>query len=165
VDTNAYGFASGKEFVNAAQLSSGGGVVAFDCSDSDLVMDDSNNRSDVFVRELSSGTLELISGRDAALPSGTPAAVAFGPLLSASADGRFVAFGGSPGALVSGCTNPYRAIIVRDLSMGTNLLASVDTNGLATLDRNALDPCLSSDGRFVAFSTSASNLVLVVIRS
>ena len=55
-------------------------------------------------------------------------------------------------------TNGYRDVFVRDLVAGTNILVSVNTNGIAG-DGMSTDPAISGDGRYVAFSSSADNLV------
>jgi hypothetical protein len=55
-------------------------------------------------------------------------------------------------------TQMVRNVFVRDLMWGTNLLVSVSTNGLPA-DGISFDPVISGDGRFVAFTSSADNLV------
>ena len=59
------------------------------------------------------------------------------------------------------CTTPAGStsgnVIVRDLTTGTNELASIGTDGLA--GAGATFPNLSRSGRYVAFSGSASTLV------
>ena len=77
---------------------------------------------------------------------------------SISADGRFVAFLSSASNLVSGDTNGTSDIFVRDTQSNTTSRVSVDTAGAqANSDSGALS--ISADGRYVAFSSSASNLV------
>ena len=77
---------------------------------------------------------------------------------SVSTDGRYVAFASEANNLVTGDTNGFRDIFVRDLLLGTNLLASVATNG-AGADNLSTEPAISGNGRYVAFTSSADNLV------
>ena len=53
-------------------------------------------------------------------------------------------------------------VFVRDLLIGTNFLVSADTNGLPAVVPSG-EPSISGDGRFVVFSSYASNLVAGVL--
>ena len=77
---------------------------------------------------------------------------------SISVDGRFVAFTSYATNLVTGDTNGERDVFVRDRQSGTTERISVDSSGLQA---NGFSECpaISADGRFVAFSSNASNLV------
>jgi Tol biopolymer transport system component len=159
VDANSNGVAAAKDFLNAPSFADGGRLVAFDSTDADLVPNDRNLAYDVFVRDLTTETTELISMHDPGLASQTPAGIGFDAQVAVSADGRYVAFASFPGTMLANNTNPYRAVFVRDLQSTSNLLVSVDTNGLAS-DGMSLSPAISGDGRWVAFSSLADNLVI-----
>ena len=77
---------------------------------------------------------------------------------SISADGRFVAFTSNASNIVPGDTNIARGIFVRDRLTNTTTRVSVDSPGN---QGNILSsrPSISADGRFVAFSSNASNIV------
>ncbi|QQR76161.1 MAG: PD40 domain-containing protein [Holophagales bacterium] len=77
---------------------------------------------------------------------------------SISSDGRFVAFASDASNLVEADTNGTTDVFVRDRETGTTSRVSVSSNGV---EGNALSysPSVSVDGRFVAFSSDASNLV------
>ena len=75
-----------------------------------------------------------------------------------SSDGRFVAFGSYASNLVPGDTNDILDVFVRDRQTGTTQRASVSSSG-AQANRERESPSISSDGRFVAFDSNASNLV------
>jgi Tol biopolymer transport system component len=77
---------------------------------------------------------------------------------SLSSDGRFVAFDSEASNLVRDDTNSSQDIFVHDRSTGVTERVSVATDG-GEANSGALDPSVSSDGRFVAFHSSASNLV------
>jgi Tol biopolymer transport system component len=149
-----------KDFLNAPQLTPGGQFVAFDCTDADLVPNDSNHASDVFVCDLSSDMSELVSRRLDSLPSAAATGTSSGPVLSVSSNGYYIAFTSNAGDLVPGYTNNQRGAFVRDLLNQTNLLVSADTNGLAGADGMSAEPTISGDGRYVAFTSSADNLTM-----
>ncbi|KAB8332682.1 hypothetical protein SD80_019140 [Scytonema tolypothrichoides VB-61278] len=133
-------------------ISADGRFVAFE-SNARLVAGDTNNTNDIFVRDLQTGTTTLVSVANDATQgnsgSSTPAI---------SADGRFVAFLSNADNLVAGDTNNTNDIFVRDLLTGTTTLVSVTENGTQG-NNSSFTPAISADGRFVAFSSSASNLV------
>jgi Tol biopolymer transport system component len=75
-----------------------------------------------------------------------------------SGDGRYVAFSSDAANLVPGDTNDATDVFVRDLRTGRTTRASVDSRGRQA-DRGSTLPALSADGRFVAFESTATNLV------
>jgi Tol biopolymer transport system component len=75
-----------------------------------------------------------------------------------SADGRYVAFYSDASNLVDGDTNGVRDVFVRDQGTRTTTRASVDSTG-AQGNGHSFAPAISNDGRLVAFSSNASNLV------
>jgi Tol biopolymer transport system component len=75
-----------------------------------------------------------------------------------SGDGRYVAFASEADNLVAGDTNKFRDVFVRDLATNTSMLVSVGPGGVQGNGVSS-EPSLSSDGRFVAFSSTATNLV------
>ena len=77
---------------------------------------------------------------------------------SMSADGRFVAFEADARNLVANKTLPYTDIFVRDRATGTTTRVSEAPDGSEANGRSE-SPALSADGRYVAFSSEASNLV------
>jgi cold shock CspA family protein len=77
-----------------------------------------------------------------------------------SADGRFVAFESHASNLVAGDSNATVDIFVYDRSTGTTERVSVDSSG-AEGDGGSFGPlAISADGRFVAFASHATNLVV-----
>jgi Tol biopolymer transport system component len=78
--------------------------------------------------------------------------------LSISDDGRYVAFDSDAPNLVAGDTNGARDVFVRDRIAGTTERISVDSNGVQGNADSAF-PSISADGRYVAFASTASNLV------
>lgn len=138
-------------------LSADGQLAAFESSDPKLAGRDSNRNLDVFVRNIGGNTTELISARAAALPANSPNAPNTLSLFSVSSDGRYVAFSTEADNVIANDTNASRDIVVRDLLLGTNLLVSANTNNLPA-NNFSTDPAISGDGRFVAFTSVASDL-------
>ena len=138
-------------------ISADGRFVTFDSDASNLVPGDTNNSTDIFVRDLSTNAITLVSvgssgerGNDNSFNS------------SISANGRFVAFHSKATNLVPGDTNNSRDIFVRDLLTNTTTLISVSSSGeRGNGDSfNLLSPgAISADGRFVGFESAATNLV------
>jgi hypothetical protein len=145
--------------ITVPQMSADGRYVVFEAPDGSLVPNDRNHDDDVFLRDVVSGTSELISARDATLPTLTPNGANWLSAYSLSTDGRYVAFASEADNLVPRDTNGYRDVFVHDLVAGTNALVSVAANG-AGANGPSTDSAVSGDGRYVAFTSSATNLVL-----
>ena len=158
VDVNTTGIGTSLSPSTAPRLSADGGVVAFEGPDSNLVPDDRNRAYDVFVRDLSVQSAELISARDPALPTRTPNGMSTLASSCVSSDGRVIVFSSEADNLVANDTNRVRDIFIRDSFRGTNALVSIATNGGAA-DNISSQPAISADGRYVAFASSADNLV------
>src|SRR6266508_1421320 len=85
------------------------------------------------------------------------------PRTSISADGRYAAFASSASTLVAGDTNGVRDVFVRDAVSGSTSRVSLGGSGAQGNKASGSGgeaPSLSEDGRYVAFSSSASNLVV-----
>jgi Tol biopolymer transport system component len=122
-------------------ISAHGRFVAFD------------SRLDVFVRDRRTGKTTRVTVGASTSPA---TRVSFNP--SISADGRFVAFESEATNLVAGDTNNQRDVFVRDRKTHETERVSVGPAGVqANYDSGA--PSISADGRFVAFGSSATNLV------
>jgi Tol biopolymer transport system component len=133
-------------------VSARGRYVVFGSSATDLVRGDVNGQYDVFVRDIVGGRTMLVS-----VGVGGVQGNADSRQGSISADGRYVAFNSFASNLVPGDDNGAPDVFVRDLWRHRTVLASTGVGGIA--DLGALSPELSADGRHVAFTSSASNLV------
>jgi len=158
VDGDINGVGSGVSTATFPGLSADGRFVVFDCANGNLVPNDRNRVDDVFVRDTIAEATELISVPDPTLSSHTPNGISGFYPGSVSAGGRYVAFSSDADDLIPGDTNNQRNVFVRDLLPGTNVLVSADTNGVAA-SGFSFEPSISGDGRYVAFSSYASNLV------
>ncbi len=135
------------------RFSPDGSKIAFDSSATNLVAGDTNNTSDVFIKDLASGTVTRVSvdGAGAQLNGGS-----FFPRFSP--DGSKIGFGSDATNLVAGDTNGVSDAFIKDLATGAVTRVSLDANGAQA---NAATPGLGflPDGSRIAFNSSASNLV------
>jgi len=110
-------------------------------------------RLDVFIHDREIGETRQVS----VASDGTPGnGTSLSPSLSA--DGRYVAFASLADNLVAGDTNGAGGIFVHDSLNGQTIRASVASDG-SQANEVCDFPSISADGRFVAFLSSASNLV------
>ena len=79
-------------------------------------------------------------------------------LAACSTDGRYVAFESYAANLVAGDTNFAQDVFVRDRQTGVTTRVSVSSAGVQG-NSNSYEPDISGDGRFVTFTSIASNLV------
>src|SRR4051812_35146460 len=140
---------------NGPKISADGRYVVFDSHASNLVADDTNGWADVFVRDLMTGVTRRVS-----VTSSEGQANRARLFAAVSADGRYVAFASDASNLVAGDTNHTGDVFVRDLVKGVTRRVSVSSNeGQTTREGWSGDGALSADGRYVVFSSAASNLV------
>jgi Tol biopolymer transport system component len=145
------GQGNGASFVPA--ISGDGRFVAFYSDATNLVANDTNGARDVFVRDLGTGgTIRASVSSSGAEANGD----SFAPALSA--DGRYVAFSSAATNLVDGDTNDANDIFIRDLQTSTTTRVSVGFDG-SQANGGSDQPSLSGDGRLVAFTSVASNIV------
>lgn len=136
-----------------AALSPDGRFVAFASGATNLVAGDTNQVTDVFLRDLQAGVTVRVSlastGAEGDAGSTDP---------SVAAGGRRVAFRSDATNLVPGDTNGKADIFVRDLVTGQIVRASVSSSGGEAGGRSRR-PVIAADGSVVAFESFAANLV------
>jgi Tol biopolymer transport system component len=133
-------------------VSGDGRYVAFVSEASNLVVD-TNDSQDVFVHDRDTGKTERVSVDSAGEEANSHSFTA-----SISADGRYVAFLSSASNLVPGDTNGWIDAFVHDRETGRTELVSVNSAGGQLNDRTE-EVQVAADGRYLAFSTRASNVV------
>lgn len=136
-----------------ASIAADGRYVAFASKAENLVQDDDNGKSDVFVRDMLTGVTERISlnpqGGEVDKESWQP---------DLSADGNFVVFASLSDDLVSDDTNGKQDIFRRDRALGVTVRVSLAFGG-GDPDQDSWGPALASDAALVAFTSKADNLV------
>ena len=134
-------------------ISSDGNLVAFDSAATNLVPQDTNGKSDVFVRNRLLAQTDRVSvsttGKQGNGDSTRPAI---------SLDGSVVVFESQANVLVANDLNSRADIFINDGNTGETKLVSVTTSGDQANDDSGA-PSVSSEGRFVAFESQATNLV------
>jgi Tol biopolymer transport system component len=135
-------------------ISGDGRFVAFESRASNLVSNDTNDVSEVFVHDRATGITSRVSVDSAGGQQNRSSAK---PAISS--DGRFVAFVSVASTLVPRDSNATSDVFVHDQATGVTSRVSVDSAGIQGNSRNRYRPSISADGRFVAFQSDASNLV------
>ncbi|HEX8458649.1 MAG TPA: Calx-beta domain-containing protein [Pyrinomonadaceae bacterium] len=158
VSVNAAGTGSAGGFSYSPAISDDGRYVAFTSNASDLVGNDTNRNTDVFVRDRQTGTTELVSVNSAGKASGNSQS----DFPAITSDGRYVLFISYATDLVSendatGIFGPD--VFVRDRQTGTTRLVSINSAGTASGAGNSLSAKITPDGRYVAFLGYAGDLV------
>jgi len=143
---------AGNRFSRNPMVSGNGRFVAFRSLASDLVVGDTNQRWDIFVRDRLAGTTERVSvsssGEQANHNSLEP---------SISNDGRFVVFRSLASNLVEGDTNSRADVFVHDRQSGQTAILSAPPGDQA--NGHSSQPAISGNGQWIVFESDASNLV------
>jgi TolB protein len=138
-------------------ISGDGRYVVFQ-STAALVPGDTNGHADVYLRDRTAGTTERISVSSTGSQGNRESYVPSGQVGVMSPDGRFVAFLSGADNLVPGDTNAVWDVFVRDRQLGLTERISVSSSEAQATAMSFGGP-VSSDGRYVAFISSAPNLV------
>ncbi len=140
-------------FASGAVVSGDGRYVAFETPGSSLVPGDTNDTYDVFLRDLEAGTTVRVSdGMDGAGGNGVSVAP------SISDDGRYVTFISGADNLVVADANLQADVFVWDRTTGTTVRAGMPAGG-GEPNGSVQSASISGDGRHVAFTSGADNLV------
>ena len=136
-----------------ADISDDGQWVVYASNSTNIVPGDSNQVGDIFLRDVQGAATSRISlavgGGQANAESGYP---------ELSGDGLLCAFESSATNLVIADANGASDVFLRDLGTGMTELISRSSAGTQGLG-GSFRPCLSYDGRYVAFHSSAADLV------
>jgi len=164
LSVNRTGFGGGDGDSSSPSISSNGQFIAFASTASNLVTNDTNHASDIFVRDVVSGITRLVSvdttgsGSARSFSVWTDHRLSGNPLISA--DGRWVIFESLATNLTSfEDTNQTTDIFARDLQSNVTFLVSANAAGNGSGSGTSESPAVSADGRFVAFVSFATNLV------
>ena len=134
-------------------VSEDGRFVVFESDATNLVTADGNGLRDVFVRDRLLGTTTRVSE---AWSGGDATGISFYP--SISEDGRWIAFTSDAPDLVVDDTNAAQDVFVYDRTTGQVSRVSMGWDG-SEGNGDSRTPSISGDGRYVAFRSSATNLV------
>jgi Tol biopolymer transport system component len=144
-------------------ISANGRWVVFSSFATNLVPDDTNGHFDVFIHDRRTGLTEIVSISGDEEPGDAPSTTP-----SVSRNGQLVAFRSDATNLVPDDTNERHDVFVRDRGAGTTIRVSVNSDEEQSNGNSqdpgvrgftASGPDITPDGRFVAFFSSATNLV------
>jgi Tol biopolymer transport system component len=151
--------ATANSWSGEASVSANGRYVAFTSNATNLVRGDTNKLPDIFVHDMRTGRTARISvtstgkqGVGKRYSNGSNA-----PRISS--DGRYVAFHSDMTNLVRGDTNGVFDIFVHDRATGKTQRVSVSSTGRQSNGESGSGASFSANGRYVAFSSLATNLV------
>jgi len=145
------GSAAADQASSSPMLSTSGRWIVFESKATNLVANDTNSTSDVFLFDRVNGTISLVSLN--ADGNGSRAGASVWPAITP--DGSRVAY------LNSSSTQAVSHVFVRDLQAGTTTWASANAPDELPGYLGALNPVLSADGStvfFHAFNASLTNL-------
>ncbi len=135
------------------KLSANGQFIVFQSVANNLIQNDTNDITDIFLYHLSTGQIEIISaswnGGLANGSSGNP---------DISSNGRWISFSSDADNLVPRDTNNVTDIFIYDTNTGRTIRVSVNNEGEEG-NHVSNSPAISGDGSKVAFVSLASNLV------
>ncbi len=143
----------GNNHSSAPSISADGRYVAFQSDASNLVANDTNYASDVFVHDRQTATTTIVS-----VASNGTQGNSYNEFPSISEDGRHVAFTSYSNNLVTNDNNVRRDVFVHDRQTGETTMVSVASDGTHG-NTFSKDPSISADGRYVAFWSWSNTLV------
>ena len=149
-----------------ASVSADGRYVVFQSAATNLVsgITDTNNGTDIFLRDTQAGTIRCLSCTPAANPTSTANNLSANPIITP--DGRYVVFVSKASDLVSGVdTNNDLDVFRFDTQTNERVLVSatsvspiVTGNSYSGIPIFGRGYDISDDGRYIAFVSNASNL-------
>jgi Tol biopolymer transport system component len=153
ISTSASGAQGDKLVHHGLAMSADGRLVVFPSAATNLVPGDTNGSVDMFVKDVVSGAVERVN------VSASGAQTSSYTLMPAiTPDGSRVLFVAWGDTLVPGDTEDTPDIFMKDLR--TEAITRVNTRPDGTVaDAQPYQPSVSADGRYVVFSSLASNLV------
>ncbi len=140
-------------------ISNDGRYVSFTSLATNLVAGDTNARPDVFRRDSVSNVTIRVSVTNAGAQGNNTQTRSDNITSSISGDGRYVLFRSSASNLVAGDTNGLDDLFVRDVTGLTTKRVSLSNTGVQPNNLSYMGK-ISNDGRYVVFSTAATNLVV-----
>jgi PKD repeat protein len=151
LSTGTTGESNGPSF--NPSISDDGRYIVFESVASNLILNDTNNVSDIFLVDSQANTMERVSlGLNGSEANGAST----NPVISA--DGNYIAFESSATNLVNSDANNVIDIFVYDRTSGITTRVSVDSSGVEARS-HSFGPSISQYGQLIAFYSLATNLV------
>lgn len=148
ISVNSSGVQADKDSYQS-RISWDGSAVVFVSDADNLSASDTNSCSDIFVRNISASTTNLVSSSTAGVVGNMSSS-----RPDISKDGSVIVFESSAGNLVSTDTNGHIDIFSKNMTTGETDLVSRTNAGLQ-VQSDSVKPSVSLDGRFVVFESAA----------
>lgn len=136
-----------------SSISADGRYIAFVSPANNLVSNDDNGFSDIFVYDQTLNSIKRISISNTGKERNWDC---YSPCISA--DGNCIAFVSGADNLISDDNNSFEDIFVYNQALNSVKRVSISTNG-EEANGGCFGPSISADGRYIAFTSYASNLV------
>lgn len=138
-------------FSSRPAFSGDGRYIVFRSASSSLVDGDNNNKNDVFLHELQTGTTTRVSVGPGGIESDGDSSVP-----SISSNGRYIAFRSDATNLSSGLPASVEQVYIVDRDTMNIMIASTSNAGVAGSDDSSR-PAISADGLTITFYSDAHN--------
>jgi hypothetical protein len=159
VSVNTSNTGTGNQKAGNASISEDGRYVVFLSNATNLAAG-ANGAQHAFIRDLVNGTTQIVSVNSSGTQANSWEPTAY---VTISGDGRYAVFVNASDNLVPNDANGANDVFVRDLTAGTTSLVSGTTGNIpgngASDSQPGMMPAISYDGRYVVFTSAASNLV------
>ena len=139
----------------AFDMTADGRFVAFASGSTNLVSGDTNGKIDIFVHDRQTGLTSRVSIDSSGAQGNNDSG---GGGIGVSADGRFVSFESLASNMVMNDTNNEGDIFVHDRQTSITTRVSIGGDG-SEGNEGSTNPVVTVSGRYVAFTSPASNLV------
>lgn len=134
-----------------------GRYVAFWSWADNLVTGDTNGKADIFLRDLQKGTTERVSISTSEAQGTGASPTDQDGTIDLTNDARYIVFS-STAPNLGADADTVSDVFLRDRTAGTTELISVNDAEQST-DADSFHPSISSNGRYIAFESAATNLV------
>ncbi|WP_162815552.1 PD40 domain-containing protein [Microvirga aerophila] len=151
--STAQGGAAGNASSESAHITPDGRYIVFSSDSSNLVAGDTNNREDIFCKDLLTGAVTLVSANLQGQQGSNPSHDSH-----ISANGRYVIFSSASNNLVENDTNGSSDIFRKDLVTNEIVRVSTTVSGAQTAG-SGYESSISADGRYVVFTSWSDALV------
>ncbi len=143
--------ANGHSF--SCDISADGSYVVFHSQATNLLAGSTTSGIQVFRKDLNSGSVSLCSSNSSGAQGNNTSEYA-----SISSDGRYVAFQSAATNLTPGNPDVRTHVFRKDMTTGEVRTCSISSTGVYGNGASEV-PSISSDGRYVAFQSAATNLI------
>ena len=160
--TSAANGPSGQDQVGGPAIFQGGRYVVFHSFATDLVVSDTNGDLDIFIKDMQTGDISLVSANVLGNDSGNGMSFLYSVGLNyfgSSTEGPLITFVSLADDLTNTPdSNGQYDVFLRDVNAGTTSLVSVNSAGSAAASDVSAAPFIATNGRALTFRSNASDV-------